>query len=398
MQDTNASATRISPPVLVVDNDNGNLLALESILQTLDCRVVVANSGREAIRKTHEEDFAAILMDVCMPALDGYATGSFIRQSPRSAHTPILFISGQDHVDVVRLTRLYGNSGQVDAIQKPIEPAALRSKVATWLSLFRTNQQVHELEKAVASITEQARRRDDAIGVVAHDLRGPLSALGLQAARLAAIGEGATGDPVLAAAVARHCQIVDRTVSAMTRMVNDLLESTHLDSGALQLQCTSHRADEIIAQALELLRPLAEEKGLGLQLQGPPETCTIWCDRDRVLQVLSNLLGNAVKFTAPGGRVRVDAETYGDELVVCVEDTGPGIPDGELPFVFEKYWQGQQENGRKGIGLGLAIAKTIVLAHDGRIWVDSDLGKGSRFLFSIPLRRGEDRKMVRSET
>src|SRR3954452_12257299 len=100
--------------VLVVDNDAGNLLAMESLLEPLRCRGVIAHSGSEAIEQTRNDDFAAILMHVRMPGLDGYATGSFIRQNPRSAQTPILFISGADDVDVATLTRLYGNTGQVD--------------------------------------------------------------------------------------------------------------------------------------------------------------------------------------------------------------------------------------------------------------------------------------------
>jgi signal transduction histidine kinase len=371
-------------PILVVDNDPGNVLAMESILMSLPCRIVTANSGREAIRRTHEEDFAAILMDVCMPTLDGYATSSFIRQHPRSAHTPILFISGRDEIDVVRLTRVYGNTGQVDSIQKPVEPAILRAKVNGWLQLFRKDQQVRELEEALATVTVDAGRKDDTVAMVAHDVKGALSALGLSAGNLARVAARLTDDPKLLATLKRHCDLVERTVHVMTDITTNVLETARAEAGALQLDLASYPMDDIIAQAIELLQPLADQKSVSLSFEGEKDGRSIVCDRDRMLQVLSNLLGNAVKFTLQGGRIQVQVARSTAELIICVCDTGPGIPRDQIPFVFDKYWQGRRETGRKGVGLGLAIAKAIVLAHHGRIWVESEPGKGSRFLFALP--------------
>jgi signal transduction histidine kinase len=370
---------------LVVDNDAGNLLAMEAILMSLPCRIVVAQSGREAIRRTQEEDFAAILMDVCMPTLDGYATGSFIRQHARSACTPILFISGRDEIDVVRLTRLYGNTAQVDAIQKPVEPAVLRAKVNGWLQLFRKDRRVHELEEAIASVTADVRRNNDAIAMVAHDVQGPLSALGLSAGNLARLGGRTTDDERFRAAVKKHCELVDRAVHVLTNMMTNVLETARVEAGALQLDLGSYPINDIVSQATDLLRPLADQKAVSLEFNPSEDGPTIVCDRDRILQVLSNLLGNAVKFTPQGGRVEIGVERSNQELIICVGDTGRGIPRDHLQFVFDKYWQGQRGTGRRGVGLGLAIAKTIVLAHHGRIWVQSEPEKGSHFLFSVPL-------------
>ena len=392
------AATSLPPigdaPILVVDNDPGNLLAMEAILMSLPCRIVTAHSGREAIRLTHEEDFAAILMDVCMPTLDGYATSSFIRQHPRSAHTPILFISGRDEIDVVRLTRIYGNRGQVDSIQKPVEPAMLRAKVNGWLQLFRKDQQVRELEEALATVAVDARRKDDTVAMVAHDVKGALSALGLSAGNLARVGARMTDDPKSLATLKRHCELVERTVRLMTDMMSNVLETARAEAGAMQLDLASYPMDDIIAQAIELLQPLADQKSVSLSFEGGKDGRPIFCDRDRILQVLSNLLGNAVKFTPPGGRIQVQVAHSTAELIICVCDTGPGIPRDQIPFVFDKYWQGHRETGRKGVGLGLAIAKAIVLAHHGRIWVESEPGKGSRFLFALPWEKREATRAV----
>src|SRR5262249_42061937 len=129
------------PRVLIVDNDPGSLVALGAVLDALPCRVITARSGREAVDRSHIDDFAAIIMDEPMPDPDGSAPASFIRQNPRSAATPILFISGHADIDVVHLTELYGNSGEVDALQKPFEPEIFASKIAAWLDSFRKEQE-----------------------------------------------------------------------------------------------------------------------------------------------------------------------------------------------------------------------------------------------------------------
>src|SRR6266436_6182675 len=138
----NGDASEGAPPVLVVDDNPGNLLALEAVFESLSCRVVRARSGSDAVERSRTEEFVAIIMDVRMPGLDGYAATSFIRQDPRSACTPILFITGHDDVDVAELTRTYGHTGQVDSLQKPFNPDLLRSKVRWWLELFRKGAQV----------------------------------------------------------------------------------------------------------------------------------------------------------------------------------------------------------------------------------------------------------------
>src|SRR5262245_35261079 len=148
--------------VLVVDNDRHSLVAAEAVLDPLGCRVVVARSGPEAVERTGRDDFAAIVMDVCMPGLDGYAAGSFIRQNPRSARTPILFVSGED-IDIASLTRLFGNAAQVDCMRKPLEPDVLVAKLAGWLDMFRKDQQLQELELAMTTARAQARSKDDVL-------------------------------------------------------------------------------------------------------------------------------------------------------------------------------------------------------------------------------------------
>jgi signal transduction histidine kinase len=373
-----------TPPVLIVDDDPGNLIALEAVLESLDCRSVRADSGHEAVERTRAEDFAAIVMDVRMPGLDGYAAASFIRQDPRSSSTPILFITGQQDIDVARLTQLYGNTGQVDSLQKPFEPDVLRAKIRWWLELFRRGQQVDQLERAMDSAEAQARTKDDVLAIVAHDLKGPLAALKLSTGILRGQAVDGVAEPKFLAALNRHIERALRNIDAMTTIVDDLLDSARFASGTLQLDLAPHPFDDIVAQAIDLLEPLAHQKKVALETGSPSLGTTTLCDRDRMLQVLSNLVGNAVKFTPPEGRVQVELMASDDALIVCVRDSGPGIANDQLPFVFQKYWQGNRKSDQKGVGLGLTIAKEIVLAHRGRMWVESQPGVGTRFFFSIP--------------
>jgi signal transduction histidine kinase len=369
--------------VLVVDNDRHSLIAAQAVLEPLGCRVVLARSGPEAVEKTGSDDFAAIVMDVCMPDLDGYAAGSFIRQNPRSARTPILFVSGED-VDLGQLTRLFGNAGQVDSMRKPLETDILVAKVGAWLETFRKNQQVHELELAMDSARAQARTKDDILAMVAHDLNGPLAAMRTHAEATRRRIRPNIDDPNFVQNFARFIDLVDRSVDRMAKIVNDLLDAARIDAGTLRLDIGRYDLAEAVEQTTELLRPLADKRGVTLSFPRPDRGCVAVCDRDRVLQVLSNLVGNALKFAPSSSTVQIDLTASSSEHVLCVRDAGPGIPADQLPFIFEKYWQGTSPAGRQGVGLGLAIARAIVLAHGGRIWVESQRGEGSRFFVAFP--------------
>ena len=233
---SNHPVSETGPAVLVVDNDAGNLLALTAVLESLDCRVVSVRSGGQAVETTHNEDFAAILMDVRMPGLDGYAAASFIRQNPRSAATPILFITGHDDIDVVRLTKLYGNTGQVDALQKPFEPEVLRAKVSWWIDSFRKDRHVLELERAMDS---QAQNRDELLAFIAHDLKAPLAVVKVSASVLRRQLKDGAHSPELLKPVYRHLDLVDRNMGRAIALADELLDGSRIETGQWQLEAGS---------------------------------------------------------------------------------------------------------------------------------------------------------------
>jgi signal transduction histidine kinase len=176
---------------------------------------------------------------------------------------------------------------------------------------------------------------------------------------------------------------VDRAAVTMSRLIQDLLDVTRLDAGTLSIQPRRLGVNVLLEDADEMLRPVAENSGLTLVTDEADGLRPLRADRDRVLQVLWNLVGNAVKFTPPGGSVTLSVHPDGDMARFAVTDTGPGIPEKDVPRVFDRFWQASRSD-KRGAGLGLSIARGIVEAHGGRIWVSSVLHRGSTFSFTLP--------------
>ncbi|MGH8944857.1 MAG: sensor histidine kinase, partial [Acidimicrobiia bacterium] len=232
-----------------------------------------------------------------------------------------------------------------------------------------------------ARLFDQARQatraRDEMLGVVAHDLRNPLNTISL-AAQLLLEQLPADQQPL----ERRQAEIIGRAVAGMNRLIQDLLDVKRIEHGLLALEPASIDLASVVQDAVELLRPLATARRLALETSLAPVE-HVRADPVRVQQVISNLVGNAIKFTPIGGRIRVDLIRNDVELAIRVSDTGRGITAEEIPHIFSRFWQSRRSDQR-GIGLGLAIARGIVEAHGGRIWVESRPGEGSMFVFTLP--------------
>ncbi len=222
-----------------------------------------------------------------------------------------------------------------------------------------------------------ARAREEVLGVVAHDLRNPIHLLGSTAELLA--------DPELDPKERPDLRdAAKRAVRQMDRLIGDLLDTVRLQAGQLSLEIRDVKTTRLLNQAEETFRQMAVEKGVQFDVNLPAEELMLRADEDRATQVLGNLLGNAFKFTPAGGRVRLTACRSGRDAEFRVSDTGPGLTQEQIGQLFERYWQGRPGD-RRGVGLGLTIARGIVETHGGRVWVDSTPGKGSTFCFTLPL-------------
>ncbi|PTL83195.1 ATP-binding protein [Vitiosangium sp. GDMCC 1.1324] len=224
------------------------------------------------------------------------------------------------------------------------------------------------------------RAREDLLAVVSHDLKNPLGVVQLASALLLRGWQGKPGGEQ----VRKQAGRIQAAAERMGRLISDLLDWGRIEAGGLPLEPSEQEVSSLLTEALESVRPLAEARGLRVAAELPDEDVRVDCDRTRVLQVLGNLLGNAVKFTPDGGQLTVGARVHRGELHLWVRDTGAGIRPEALPHVFERYWQAKDAESR-GTGLGLTIAKGIVEAHGGRIWAQSEWGKGSTFTFTLPL-------------
>lgn len=222
------------------------------------------------------------------------------------------------------------------------------------------------------------RAREEVLAIVSHDLRNPLSAVTLASSLLKT-------DPSLEDELREHIEIIDVSARTMSRLIADLLDVTRLEGGKkLPIDPAPVNPKELFDEASNLFRSQAAAGSVQLQIGTPDDLPPVYADRHRVMQVISNLIGNAMKFTPAGGEIRVGARREGEEVRFTIADNGPGIPREHLGDIFNPYWQAKRAE-RLGAGLGLPIAKGIVEAHGGRIWVESTPGRGTTFTFTLPV-------------
>lgn len=266
-------------------------------------------------------------------------------------------------------------------------PAALVARLREVLSQLarptafdEIQQQSRELLDALETAHHALRLRDDVLAIVAHDLRNPLSVVGMSAA-IAARCEGVQGDARARQAVER----IDRAVKQMDRQIADLLDVATIQAGTLSVRMSACQVGALVDEAVEAHRGLALERGVELVSVAPQGSLEVVCDGQRVLQVLANLLSNAFKFAPEGSTVELEASAQGDDSVrFAVRDHGPGIRAEDVPHLFDRYWSALRPS-KRGTGLGLYICKGIIGAHGGELQVATAVGEGTSFSFTLPL-------------
>jgi PAS domain S-box-containing protein len=241
-------------------------------------------------------------------------------------------------------------------------------------------EQLLERESAARREAERAiRLRDEFLAIVSHDLRSPLAAILLGSAVLVSERRPSDVGPV--------AERIRASARRMDRMIEDLLDVAQVEAGRLHAVAAPVSAADILRETYETHAPAAQAANVHLDVSVPDPLLEAFCDRGRVLQVMANLCGNAIKFTASGGTVVLGCTATAEELIFSVADTGPGIPEPQLSHVFERFWQGRR-GVSGGLGLGLHIAKALVELQGGRIWVESKEGVGTTFQFALPRVRG----------
>jgi signal transduction histidine kinase len=223
-----------------------------------------------------------------------------------------------------------------------------------------------------------ARVRDELLAMVSHDLRTPLGVIAMNAARMLRRKHDDPGD-------ARGAEAIQRAAGQMTRLIDDLLDIASIEHGKLSIELAPIEVGALLAEIDDMFEQTAADAGVKLQVAAPASPLAIQGDRARLLQIMGNLVGNALKFTSPGGVVDVTAAAEDDQVRFLVADTGPGIDPEAVEHLFEPFWQASAD--RRGKGLGLYIARGLVAAHGGTMSVDTAPGVGTRISFTVPLLR-----------
>jgi signal transduction histidine kinase len=380
--------------ILLVDDQPSKLLTYETILEELGEHLIAVSSATEALECLLKNDIAVVLVDVCMPDFDGYQLAAMIRQHPRFQQTSIIFVSAILMTDPDRL-RGY-ECGAVDYVPVPVVPEILRAKVTVFAELHRKTralerlnseleervcQRTAELEATTAALKEADRRKDEFLAILAHELRNPLAPIRTAVQILKSKDTGETH-------AVRARAIIDRQVEHLVRLIDDLLDVSRISRGIITLHREPVPVGEAVASALEACRPGIESRGHDLAIDLPEAPLMVWGDKTRLVQVISNMLHNATKFTGAGGRIGLTVTGEDDVAVITVTDTGVGIPEDVLPKLFGLFsrFHAESEGGQSGLGIGLALVRRLVEMHDGSVSAQSEgPGRGAQFVVRIPL-------------
>jgi signal transduction histidine kinase len=422
--------------ILLVDDQPARLLTYESVLSELGQNLVSARSGVEALEKLMRDEFAVVLLDVSMPEMDGFEAARLIHDHPRFERTPIIFVTG---VHVSELDRLKGYKlGAVDYVSIPVVPEILRSKVAVLVELYCKRRELRELNRDLAQANERLaqanttlqaektrelqtlnatlqraneelehanrtlhsevaeraraqvalkeadRQKDEFLAMLAHELRNPLAPI-LHAVQLMRMKS--LPDPQLR----RARDVIERQLAQLARLVDDLLDVSRITRGMINLAREPIEVSTLLARAVETVQPLIQERGHQLTVDAPEGALRVNVDPVRLTQALGNILGNAAKYTDPGGRIRLTAGGRDGDVEIRVRDSGIGIAEELLPRIFELFTQLDRSLDRPhgGLGIGLALVRRLVEMHGGRVSAHSaGVGQGSEFVICLPLFKG----------
>lgn len=374
--------------ILVVDDNEINRDLLSRRLERQGYTVAVANSGRRALEMLIAEKFDLVLLDIVMPEMNGYQVLEHLKADEQLRHIPVIMLSSLDDLDsIVRCIEI----GAEDYLSKPFNPVLLRARIDA--SLEKKRLRDHEvylferLQENYKRLQELEALRDSLTQMIIHDLRTPLTSIttGLQTITL--MGE-------LSEMQSEMLNMAIQGGQTLLGMINDLLDISKMEDGSLRLEYSDVAPADVINHAVQQVALLARDKSLMLTTRIASDLPLLPADEDKLRRILVNLLGNAVKFTPAGGTITISAclqppdhpTTQPSFVLFSVADTGEGIPREAFERIFEKFGQVEtRKSGRKmSTGLGLTFCKMAVEAHGGRIWVESELGKGSVFSFVIP--------------
>lgn len=376
---TSVSTETLQATIMVVDDTPANLRLLNQMLVKQGFRVKMFPAGRLALRAAARTPPDLFLLDIMMPEMDGYEVCRRLKADPALREIPVLFISAlADPADKINAF----SAGGVDYVTKPFQEEEVFARIATHLRLHRQQIEIAAQKQAVQQNYEQLqdleKQRDQLVHMIVHDMRSPLMAA---SGGLELLQEQIPGDD---AATLELWQMSKDAVHKLIAMCNGLLDVSRLEAGQMPVQREPCDLALLAAEAVAATKLQADFTALTVHTELEP--VRVVADKDLLHRVLVNLLTNAIKHTPKRGTITVRTKVAEDGVRVEVADTGPGIPEEYHKKIFDKFGQveGRKDGRKHSSGLGLTFCQLAVEAHDGTIGVESEVGKGSTFWFTLP--------------
>ncbi len=368
---------------ILLADDNADMRQYLTRLLSRYWTVDAVRDGVQALAAAQANPPDLILSDVMMPGLDGLSLARALGADPRTCTIPLVMLSARagEEATIEGL-----DSGAVEYLVKPFSTHELLARIRAQLAVSQLRQDAVLAARAhgedAHQLLEAARRairdREATLAIVSHDLRSPLAVITTAAELLQRV----PADDQLPERVRKQAATIVRSAVGMNHLIADLLDLASIASGTFSVDAHPCTAAQLLREVGDLFQSRAVERGLTLSFDLEPELPPIACDSERILQVFTNLLSNALKFTVSGG-IRVGAARRPAGVQFSIEDTGTGISVEAMKHIFDRYWHAPQP-GRQGHGLGLSIVKGIVEAHGGSLHAESEVGRGSTFYFSLP--------------
>ncbi len=378
--------------VLVVDDEKEiRDFLFKALTRVGGFHVELAESGEEGLQRIEKDQFDLVLTDLKMPTMDGLQLVNEIAKAKPEVLTVLM--TGHGTIDSALEAMKRGAS---DYLTKPLNLDELMVRLRRVLEerqrFVSLRGYATELEKANQELRKIDEIKSEFVSIASHELRTPLAAIknGVQL-----ILQEKTGP--INENQKKFLSMADRNITRLTNILDNLLDLSRIEAGKVRMKCGELDLRLPIEFVLSSLKPQADGKSIKLSTEIPMELPPVYGDREKIEQVLTNLIGNAIKFTPEGGEIIVLAKLLqgvGDMVSISVRDSGIGIPEDQLEKVFEKFHQveGSLHRSVSGTGLGLAITKGLIEAHQGKIWAKSEMGKGSTFTFTLPTSKGEKRE------
>jgi two-component system sensor histidine kinase/response regulator len=374
------------PNVIVVDDTPANLQLLTGMLKERGYKVRPVPSGKLALQAAKNDPPDLILLDIMMPEMDGYEVCERLKADEKLKEISVIFISALN--ETMDKVKAFGVGG-VDYVTKPFQFEEVNARVSAHLELHRQRRKLKENYEQLRRLEEL---RDNLVHMVVHDLRNPLTGIsGFLDLALALEKETLTEDGL------EYLQTAKRSTTAVIDMVSAVLDVSKMEAGEMKLHLVECDLVRIAADLMSGMESLKEAREM--ILDAPAAPVTVVADKDLILRVIQNLLGNALKFTPSDGWIRLGIEPDENRICVRVRDNGPGVPPEYQERIFEKFGQVEARANRQkhSTGLGLTFCKLAVEAHGGSVGVESEVDKGSTFWFVLP-KDGPAREAKRTGT